>query len=149
MEGTANFANVITYPTTGKTTDIRCRMQQRLTLLLTCSIATRRRALARFLVFCSLVDARFLVFCSLVDARFFGFLIGISISTPSRVKPRKPRSCRSELPCGKGLGVASAMRLSCTMPGCVTYNIGFAKAIFNPLKNLLYIIMLYKIEYAA
>ena len=93
MEGTANFANVITYPTTGKTTDIRCRMQQRLTLLLTCSIATRRRALARFLVF-----------CSLVNARFFGFLIGISISTPSRVKPRKPRSCRSELPCGKGLG---------------------------------------------
>src|SRR5713226_10734914 len=38
------------------------------------------------------------------------------IATWGSVKARKPRSCNNRLPAGKGYGVASAMRLSCTRP---------------------------------
>src|SRR5260370_37006688 len=67
------------------------RIRRRLTLLLTCSINTRRRAFPLF-------DA----FCSSLSASPLGFLVVISIATPSNVKPRKPRSCSTRLPCGNG-----------------------------------------------
>ena len=41
-----------------------------------------------------------------------GFLVGMRISTWGSVNARKPRSCKSRLPAGKGYGVASAMGLS-------------------------------------
>ena len=37
-----------------------------------------------------------------------GFLVGMRISTWGSVKARKPRSCNSRLPAGKGYGVASS-----------------------------------------
>src|SRR5712692_10046744 len=45
-----------------------------------------------------------------------GFLVGMRISTWGSVKARKPRSCNSPLPAGKGYGVASAIRLSWRRP---------------------------------
>ena len=45
-----------------------------------------------------------------------GFLVGMRISTWGSVKARKPRSCNSRLPAGKGYGVASAIRLSWMRP---------------------------------
>ena len=66
-------------------------IRQRLTLLLTCSMHTRRRANARLAAFCSGVR---------VPPR--GFLVGSSISTPSNVKARKPKSWSNWLSGGKG-----------------------------------------------
>src|SRR5207245_9849815 len=42
-----------------------------------------------------------------------GCFVGMRIATWGRVNARKPRSCNSRLPAGKGYGVASAMGLSC------------------------------------
>ena len=96
--------------TTSRTPAFRRRlgswtMRQRLTLLLTCSMRTRRRAIRRLAAF-----------CALVRARPRGFLVGMMISTWSSVKAKKPRSCRNRLPAGKGYGVAAAIRLSWVLP---------------------------------
>ena len=80
-------------------------MRQRLMLLLTCSMRTRRRAMRRFAVF-----------CACVRARPRGFLVGMMMSTRSSVNARKPRSWSNRLPAGKGYGVASAIRLSWVLP---------------------------------
>jgi hypothetical protein len=80
-------------------------MRQRLTLLLTCSMRTRRRAMRRFAVF-----------CARVRGRPRGFLVGMMMSTRSIVNARKPRSWSNRLPAGKGYGVASAIRLSWVLP---------------------------------
>ena len=45
-----------------------------------------------------------------------GFLVGMRTSTWGSVNARKPRSCNSRLPAGKGYGVASAMGLSWVRP---------------------------------
>lgn len=84
-------------------------MRHRLTLLLTCSMRTRRRAMRRFVAF-----------CARVKARPRGFRVGMMISTWSSVNARKPRSWSKRLPAGKGYGVASAIRLSCVLPGYVS-----------------------------
>ena len=83
-------------------------MRQRLTLLVTCSIRTRRRAMHRLATY-----------CTRVRARPRGFLVGMMISTWSRVNARKPRSWSNRLPAGKEYGVASAMRLSWVLPASV------------------------------
>ena len=79
-----------------------CTLKNReCSLLLTCSIRMRRRAMRRFAAF-----------WARVSARPRGFLVGMMISTWSSVKARKPRSWSNRLPVGKGYGVASAIRLS-------------------------------------
>src|SRR5215470_2462539 len=68
-------------------------MRQRLTLLLTCSIRSRRwwsAWLSRS--------------CSRVSSPPRGFFVGMRISTSGSVKDRKPRSCNNPLPAGKGVG---------------------------------------------
>ena len=45
-----------------------------------------------------------------------GFFVGMRIVTSGSVNARKPRSCKSRLPAGKGYGVASAIGLSCVRP---------------------------------
>ena len=80
-------------------------MRQRLTLLLTCSLRTHRRA-----------RRGFAAFCARVGFRPRGFRVGIIISTWSGVHARKPRSWSNWRPAGKGYGVASAMRLSWVLP---------------------------------
>jgi hypothetical protein len=80
-------------------------MRQRLTLLLTCSMRTRRRAMRRFAAF-----------CARVRRRPRGFRVGMMMSTWSSVNAKKPRSCSNRLPAGKGYGVASAIRLSWVLP---------------------------------
>jgi hypothetical protein len=74
-------------------------MRQRLTLLFTCSRRTRRRAMRRLAAF-----------CTRVRARPRGFLVGMITSTWGSVNARKPRSCSSRLPAGKGYGVPSTIR---------------------------------------
>src|SRR2546425_7165863 len=68
-------------------------MRQRLTLLLTCSIRSRRQCRA-WLASC----------CSRVSSWPRGFLVGMRISTWGSVKARKPRSCNNRFPAGKGVG---------------------------------------------
>src|SRR5215510_7652485 len=68
-------------------------MRQRLTLLLTCSIRSRRWVRA-WLAHC----------CSRVSSSPRGFLVGMRISTWGSVKARKPRSCNNRLRAGKGIG---------------------------------------------
>src|SRR5467141_60043 len=80
-------------------------IRQRLTLLLTCSIRSRR--------WCS---TWFALCCASVRSSPRGFLVGMRISTWGSVKARKPRSCNNRLPAGKGYGVASAIGLSWTRP---------------------------------
>src|SRR5712692_10041715 len=84
-------------------------MRQRFTLLLTCSIRSRRPCSA-WLASC----------CSRVSSWPRGFLVGIRMSTWGSVNARKPRSCNNRLPTGKGDGVASAIRLSWTRPPYVS-----------------------------
>jgi hypothetical protein len=67
-------------------------MRHRLTLLLTCSMPTRRRAMRRFAASCARVKARPL-----------GFLVGMIISTCSSVNAKKPRSWSNRLPAGLGI----------------------------------------------
>src|SRR5438552_1318981 len=79
--------------------------RQRLTLLLTCSIRSRR--------WCRV----WLASCSSNGSSWpRGFLVGMRIVTWGNVNARKPRSCNNRLPAGKGYGVASAMRLSWRRP---------------------------------
>jgi hypothetical protein len=80
-------------------------IRQRLTLLLTCSMRTRRRAMRRFAAV-----------CPRVRARPHGFRVGVMSSTWSNVHARKPRSWSNRLPAGKGYGVTSAIRLSWILP---------------------------------
>ena len=80
-------------------------IRQRLTLLFTCSMRTRRRAMRRLAAF-----------CARGSARSRGFLVGMMTSTWLSVKARKPRSWSNRLPAGKGYGVASAIRLSWVLP---------------------------------
>src|SRR5712691_2305704 len=83
-------------------------MRQRFTLLLTCSIRSRRQCSA-WLASC----------CSRVSSFPQGFFVGMRISTWGSVNARKPRSYNSRLPAGKGYGMASAIRLSwCPSPKC-------------------------------
>ena len=49
-----------------------------------------------------------------------GFFVGMRIVTSGSVNARKPRSCKSWLPAGKGYGVASAIGLSCVWPPSVS-----------------------------
>src|SRR3954451_21778219 len=98
MQGTADFHHAIPdtlLPQAALTT------RQRLTLLLTCSIRSRREWSA-WLAVC----------CARGRSAPGGFLVGMRISTWGSVKARKPRSCNNRLPAGKGYGVASASRLS-------------------------------------
>ena len=83
--------------------------RQRLTLLLTCSIRSRREWSA-WLALC----------CAGGSSAPGGFFVGMRISTWGRVKARKPRSCNSRLPAGRGYGVASASRLSWMRPPTVS-----------------------------
>ena len=80
-------------------------MRQRLTRLLPCSIRSRR--------WCT---AWFATCCSSGRSSPRGFLVGMRISTCGSGPARKPRSCHNRLLAGKGYGVASAMRFSCTRP---------------------------------
>src|SRR5438309_10478458 len=73
-------------------------MRQRLTLLLTCSIRSRRW-----------FNAWFAPCCFSVSSSPQGFLVGMRIATCGSVNARKPRSCNNRLPAGKGYGVAAAM----------------------------------------
>lgn len=66
-------------------------MRQRLTLRMTCSMRTRREA-----------SWRLKAFCAGVREPPGGFLKGSKVSTPARVKPRKPKSWSSQLLGGKG-----------------------------------------------
>src|SRR2546428_12769927 len=68
-------------------------MRQRLTLLLTCSIRSRRWWSA-WLARC----------CSRVSSATRGFFVGMRISTWGSVNDRKPRSCNNPLPAGKWVG---------------------------------------------
>src|SRR5438445_3201349 len=68
-------------------------MRQRLTLLLTCSIRSRRQCRA-WLASC----------CSRDSSWPRGFLVGMRISTWGSMNARKPRSCNNRLPAGKGVG---------------------------------------------
>src|SRR5262252_6068274 len=68
-------------------------MRQRLTLLLTCSIRSRRwwsTWLARS--------------CSRDNSPPRGFFVGMRIATSGSVNDRKPRSCNNPLPAGRGVG---------------------------------------------
>src|SRR5215470_17702257 len=68
-------------------------MRQRLTLLLTCSIRSRRWCSA-WLAPC----------CSRVSSAPRGFFVGMRISTWGSVNDRKPRACNNPLPAGSGVG---------------------------------------------
>ena len=106
MQGTADFHHDIPdalLPQAALTT------RQRLTLLLTCSIRSRREWSA-WLALC----------CARGRSAPGGFLVGMRISTWGRVKAMKPRSCNSRLPAGNGYGVASASRLSWMRPPTVS-----------------------------
>ena len=104
MQGTADFHHDITdtlLPQAALTT------RQRLTLLLTCSIRSRQEWSA-WLALC----------CARGRSAPGGFLVGMRISTWGSVKARKPRSCNSRLPAGRGYG--SASRLSWMRPPTVS-----------------------------
>src|SRR5262244_1273214 len=68
-------------------------MRQRLTLLLTCSIRSRRW-----------LSAWFARCCSRVSSSPCGFLVGMRLSTCGSVKARKPRFYNHRLRAGKGEG---------------------------------------------
>src|SRR2546427_5033822 len=68
-------------------------MRQRLTLLLTCSIRSRRWW-----------SVWFASWCSRVSSAPRGFFVGMRISTSGSVNDRKPRSCNNPLPAGRGVG---------------------------------------------
>src|SRR5438132_10104747 len=76
-------------------------LRQRLTLLLTGSIRSRRW-LSAWLAHC----------CASESSGPRGFLVGMRMSTWGSVNATKPRSCNNRLPEGKGEGVASAMCFS-------------------------------------
>ena len=59
-------------------------------------------------------------FCSRVSSWPRGVLVGMRIATWGSVNARKPRSCNTRLPAGKGYGVASASRLSWRRPPAVS-----------------------------
>src|SRR5262249_838101 len=84
-------------------------MRHRLTLLLTCSMRSRRW-----------LSAWFARCCSRVSSWPRGFLVGMRIVTSGSANARKPRSCKSRLPAGKGYGVVSTMGLSWVRPPWVS-----------------------------
>ena len=67
-------------------------MRQRLSLLFTGSIRTRRRAMRRLTAF-----------CARVRARPRGFLVGMITSTWGSVKAREPRILKPPAPCRQGI----------------------------------------------
>src|SRR5262245_43766697 len=68
-------------------------MRHRLTLLLTCSIRSRRWW-----------SAWLVRSCSRDNSPPRGFFVGMRISTSGSVNDRKPRSCNNPLPAGRGVG---------------------------------------------